>query len=41
MALRNAEKAAVRPDDSGMMLIVDDGGGKTVVTGSGTVQEEA
>ncbi len=30
----------VRPDDSGMVLVVDDTGAKTVVTSSGAVQEE-
>ncbi len=30
----------VRPDDSGMMLIVDDGGAKTVVTSDGVAQAE-
>ncbi|MFB3069483.1 MAG: hypothetical protein ACE1ZF_02180 [Gemmatimonadales bacterium] len=29
----------VRPDDSGMMLVVDDGGAKTVVTSAGAVRE--
>ena len=30
----------VRPDDSGMILVVNDEGAKTLVTSSGAVQEE-